>query len=267
MSATARTWLFVPGDAPGRFEKAVSSAADAVILDLEDAVRTDAKGAARESVAAWLADGGRAWVRVNAAGTPWHEDDVARLAGLPGAVGLVVPKAECPAQLTGVAERLGEDQRLLALVETALGIHRALEIAETPAVDRLAFGSIDFALDVSAEHVDEALLLARSTLVLASRVAGLPAPVDGVTASVRDTDLVATEALRSRALGFGGKLCIHPAQLAAAAAAFTPTDEQRTWARGVIEAAAHADGGVVAGTDGQMIDKPVIDRAHAILQT
>lgn len=267
MGVTARTWLFVPGNAPGRFDKAVSSGADAVILDLEDAVGIDAKDAARESVEAWLAGGGHAWVRVNAAGTPWHEDDVAKLAGLPGVIGLVVPKAECPAHLTGLAERLGAGQSLVALVESALGIHRALEIAETRAVDRLAFGSLDFALDVSAEHVDDALLLARSTLVLASRVAGLPAPVDGVTSSVRDTDLVAAEALRSRVLGFGGKLCIHPAQLAAAAAAFTPTDEQRTWARSVIEAAARADRGVVAGPDGQMIDKPVIDRAHTLLQT
>ncbi|MCQ8835964.1 HpcH/HpaI aldolase/citrate lyase family protein [Streptomyces malaysiensis] len=266
MGVSTCTWLFVPATTPQRFAGAAASGADAVILDLEDAVGVDAKDSARGSAAAWLSNGGRAWVRVNATGTPWHDNDVAALAGLPGVLGLVVPKAEDPVALTELAGRLPAGRGLVALVESALGVHRSVEIAETPGVERLAFGSLDFAVDVRAEHVDEALLLARSTLVLASRVAGLPAPIDGVTTSVCDTDLVAAEARRSRALGFGGKLCIHPAQLEAVARVFAPTAEQLAWARGVVEAAAAAGGGVVAGPDGHMIDKPVIDRARAILR-
>lgn len=260
------TWLFVPATAPQRFAGAAASGADAVIIDLEDAVGVNDKNSARGSAAAWLSNGGRAWVRVNAAGTPWHDDDVAALGELPGVLGLVVPKAADPVALTELAGGLPAGRGVIALVESALGIHRSMEIAEARGVERLAFGSLDFAVDVRTEHVDDALLLARSTLVLASRVAGLPAPIDGITTSVRDTDLVIVEAQRSRALGFGGKLCIHPAQLKAVARAFAPTDDQLAWARNVVEAAAASAGGVVAGSDGHMIDKPVIDRARAILQ-
>ncbi|WP_371812658.1 CoA ester lyase [Saccharopolyspora sp. ASAGF58] len=174
MSANARTWLFVPASTPHRFAKAVASGADAVVLDLEDAVGVDAKGDARESALAWLQGGGQARGRVNAAGTPWHDDDVGTLAELPGVLGLVVPKAEDPDLLSALTRRLAGGNRLVALVETALGVHRAFDIAEASGVLRLAFGSLDFAADVRVEHVDEALLLARSTLVLASRAAGLP---------------------------------------------------------------------------------------------
>lgn len=266
MSVLARTWLFVPGTAPQRFARAADAGAGAVIVDLEDAVGADAKETAREATATWLESQGRAWVRVNAVGTPWHDDDLDTLGELPGVLGVMVPKAEDPAALTGVADRLAGDRGLVALVESAQGIHRAAEIAVTPGVDRLAFGSIDFAVDIRAEHADPALLLARSTLVLTSRAAGLPAPIDGVTPSVHDTDLVGAETRRSHALGFGGKLCIHPDQLAPVTAAFAPTAEQLAWARSVLELAEHAAGGVVTGPGGTMIDKPVVESARAILQ-
>lgn len=266
MSVASRTWLFVPATSPHRFAAAAGSTADAVIVDLEDAVGVDAKDSARRATAAWLTSGARAWVRINPAGTPWHDDDVAALVGLPGVLGLVVPKVEDPLALAGLAATVSDGQGVIALIESALGVHRAVEIAAVDGVVRLAFGSLDFAVDIRAEHTDEALLLARGALVIASRLADLPAPIDGVTTSVRDMELVGVEAERSRSLGFGGKLCIHPRQLEAVARAFVPTADQMLWATHVVEAVASADGAVVVGPDGHMIDKPIIDRARAILQ-
>jgi citrate lyase subunit beta/citryl-CoA lyase len=261
-----RTWLFVPGTTPQRFARAAASGADEVVLDLEDAVAVDAKPFARAAAATWLSGEGRAWVRVNAMGTPWHDDDVTALVNLPGLAGLVVPKAEDPVALAALAGSLAAGLPLVALVESAVGVHRAVEIAQAKGVGRLAFGSLDFAVDVRADHTENALLLARSTLVLASRVAGLPAPIDGVTTSVDDGGLVAADARRAAVLGFGGKLCIHPAQLEPVARAFAPSEQQLDWARAVVAAASASVGAVFAGPDGHMIDKPVIDRAHAILR-
>lgn len=264
-TASAASWLFVPAATPRRFERAVGSGADAVILDLEDAVAVDAKDTARGDAAAWLADGGQAWVRINAHGTPWHEEDVATLCDLPGLLGLVAPKVEDPRVLGRLTARLGPGKALVALVETARGVQGVADIAGTPRVQRLAFGSLDFALDIGAEHDDQSLLLARSSLVLASRAAGLPPPIDGVTTTVHDADAVTADARRARVLGFGGKLCIHPAQVEPVARAFAPTNEELAWARDVHRAAERSGGGAFLGPDGQMVDRPVIDRAAAIL--
>jgi citrate lyase subunit beta/citryl-CoA lyase len=264
--ARARSWLFVPASTPHRFAGAVRSGADAVIVDLEDAVAVDDKEAARRNVAAWLAGDGAAWVRINADDTAWHEEDVAMLRELPGLLGLVVPKAEDPDRLGRIAARLQPHGCLVALVETARGIQRAAGIASVPGVERLAFGSLDFALDVRAEHEDQSLLMARSSLVLASRAEELPPPIDGVTTAVRDVAATEADARRALALGFGGKLCVHPAQVEAVARAFAPTTDELAWARAVVKAAERAAGSVVVGPDGHMIDQPVVDRATAILE-
>lgn len=262
MSGTAASWLFVPGDRPDRFDKAVAAGADEVIIDLEDAVAPADKVTARNAAVDWLATGS-AWVRVNAAGTPWHEDDVRTLATARGLRGLVVPKAEDVEALEAVRrELLGRP--IVALVETALGLARAIDIARCPGVERLAFGSIDFALDIGSSEDDTALLLARSTLVVGSRVAGKAAPIDGVTTALTDPDAVRRDAERARGLGFGGKLCIHPTQVAVVGAAFRPTPEQVAWARQVLDDAS-SGAGVVASSTGQLIDKPVLDRARRIL--
>jgi citrate lyase subunit beta / citryl-CoA lyase len=131
-------------------------------------------------------------------------------------------------------------------------------------VTRLAFGSLDFALDIAAEHCDDSLLLARSTLVIAARVAGKPAPLDGVTTAYQDVALAAADAKRARALGFGGKLCIHPSQLAPVAQAFGPSDAEIAWAQRIVEATAQTGGGAVA-VDGAMVDQPVVERALRML--
>jgi citrate lyase subunit beta/citryl-CoA lyase len=261
----AVSWLFVPGSRPDRFERAIAAGADATILDLEDAVAPEAKPSARDAARSWLAGGGGAWVRVNGAGTPWHDDDLAALAGSPGLRGVILPKVQEPAQATRVAGRLGEQVALMALVETARGVRDVGAIAACPAVARIAFGSIDFALDIDAEHTAEPLLHARSELVLASRAAGLPPPVDGVTLEVSDAEgAVTRDAARARALGFGGKLCIHPAQVEVVSRAFAVTPDELDWARRVLQAAREHEGAFQI--DGRMIDRPLLDRARRLLR-
>lgn len=263
----APAWLFVPGDRPQRFEKAAASGADEVICDLEDAVPAERKDQAREAVRQWLAHGGRAWVRVNAWGTEWYEQDIDRLAALPGLRGLMVPKAEAAPELEQLGRRLLQNARessLVALVETALGVQRVQELASCRFVARLAFGSIDFAAEIDAEETDESLLLARSSLVLASRAVGRPAPLDGVSLALDDAGAVSAAARRARALGFGGKLCIHPSQVAPVQAAFRPTPDEVAWAERVLAAAREA-GGAVTVSEGRMIDKPLTDKAMRIL--
>ncbi|MFT4287933.1 HpcH/HpaI aldolase/citrate lyase family protein [Nocardioides sp.] len=259
MSERAATWLFVPGDRPERFAKAAASGADQVILDLEDAVTPEAKQPARGHVSGWLADH-TAWVRVNATGEHDIEHDIHALAGRPGLRGVLVPKAESPEALTAIGRRLGVP--LVALIESALGLERSREIARAEGVTRLAFGSIDFALDIGARHTREALASARRELVLVSRLAALPAPIDGVTAEVSDESRARDDADHARELGFGGKLCIHPRQVEQVRLAFAPSPEELAWAREVIAAATGA-GAVQVG--GAMIDRPVVERARRLL--
>jgi citrate lyase subunit beta / citryl-CoA lyase len=258
---SAVTWLFVPGDRPGRFAKAQAAGADAVVCDLEDGVAPQDKAQARAAVGAWLAAGGRAWVRVNAPGSELCDGDVEALAGLPGLLGLVVPKSEKASDLEDVAQR-GRGCPIIALVETAVGVLEATGIARSPAVERLAFGSIDYAGDIDAVESEDSLLLARSLLVLASRAARKPGPLDGVTTDVLDMAPVQAAAVYARGLGFAGKLCIHPRQVAAVAAGFGPDEQDVRWAREVVSAG--ASGGAVA-VRGQMVDRPVLERARGIL--
>ena len=150
----------------------------------------------------------------------------------------------------------------MALVETAAGVLEAGSIARSPAVERLAFGSIDYAGDIDAVESDDSLLLARSLLVLASRAAGKPGPLDGVTTDLLTMEPVQLAAAYARSLGFAGKLCIHPRQVAAVAAGFAPQEQDVRWAREVVEAAASAGAVAVAG---HMVDRPVLERARRIL--
>src|ERR1051326_1343638 len=141
-----RSYLFVPGDRPDRFEKARQSGADAVILDLEDAVQSTHKDLAREAVTSWLSPTRPVYVRINAVGTPWFERNL-KLVGLPGVLGVVLPKAEHPEQIPGFAAHLAGEARVLPLLETALSVWNARALAQAPRVERLAFGSVDFQLE------------------------------------------------------------------------------------------------------------------------
>ena len=262
--ATARSWLFVPGDRPERFDKAVGSGADIVICDLEDAVGADAKDAARANVRAWLLDAGEAVVRVNPLQTQWFEADLAEIAGTPGLLGIMLPKAEDPSAIDALAAQLS-GVPIVALLESARAIGEAQRIAEVAGVARLAFGSLDFALDIAADHDDpDALLLARSLMVHASRAAGAPAPLDGVTTALDDQELLQADAARAARLGFGGKLCIHPRQVAPVRAAFRPTELQAAWARSIIATYEAGSNGAIRSAGGELIDMPVLRRAQAI---
>jgi citrate lyase subunit beta/citryl-CoA lyase len=251
VALAATTFLFVPGDRPDRFGKAAASGADVVVLDLEDAVAPADKDTARAEVGAWL-ERGEAMVRINAPGTPWFEADAALVAGR--GVPVVVPKAETPGVLAGFRE-------VIALVETARGVERAAELAAVPSVTRLAFGSVDLAAELGVAPEDpEPFAYARSRLVIASAAAGLAPPVDGVTTDLRDGDRLAADVRYARRMGFGGKLCVHPRQVAPVRAGFAPTEAEREWARRVI-----TTGASVSTVDDQMVDKPVLARARRIL--
>jgi len=272
VTASAVTALFVPGDRPERFRKATGSAADVVIIDLEDAVAAEAKADALAAVLEHLAPGPdrvRALVRVNADGADTLPAELAALRHLAdqpghGLVGLVVPKAESCQMLRDVAGAFagvaGPPLALVALIESAVGVQNAAELARVPGVTRLAFGAIDFALDIGAGSGDRVLDYARSVIVVASRAAGLDAPLDSPSVQISDAEAVAESAALARQFGFGGKLCIHPAQLKPVMAAFRPAEAEVEWARSVIGAA-----GGAAQLDGQMIDRPVTVRAERIL--
>jgi citrate lyase subunit beta/citryl-CoA lyase len=259
----ARSYLFVPGDRPERFAKAMASGADAVIIDLEDAVAAAAKSSARAALSAWLEGGaGPVVVRINDAASPAFADDLGVIARA-GVAGVVLAKAERAADLARV-RAAAPQAALLPLIETAAGLDHLREIAMAPGVQRLVFGSIDLQLDLGIEGDDDELLLFRSQLVLASRLAGLAAPVDGVSTVLDDAVALGAATRRARRLGFGVKLCIHPRQVAAVHDAFAPGAEELAWAERVIAAAAAAQGGAVA-VDGRMVDRPVLRRAEALL--
>jgi citrate lyase subunit beta/citryl-CoA lyase len=262
MTGQPRSYLFVPGDRPERIGKARASGADAVVVDLEDAVAPASKVAARDAVAGALDAAAPVVLRVNGADTAWFADD-ARLAAHPGVAVVMLPKAATAEAVAALRSASG-GKPVLALIESAAGMANVAALAATAGVARLVFGSIDFQLDLDIADDDLALLAFRSQLVLASRVANLPAPVDGVTAAFDDAARIEAEARRARSLGFGAKLCIHPKQVAIVNGAFSPSTAELAWAQRVVDAATAADGAAVA-VDGKMVDAPVLARARRLL--
>ena len=265
VNSGSATWLLVSGDRPDQFDRAASCGADEVICDLEDAVAEDRKDEARHQVAQWIADGGSVWVRINACPTPHCELDLAALADLAGLRGIVVPRAENPEVLAALSRRLRAGTGILALIETAAGVLRAPAIARCPGVSRLAFGSIDFAAEMNAAHDDESLMTARSALVLASRTAAKPAPVDDVTPVLDGPAGAARDAARARRMGFRGKLCIHPAQIRAVAGAFMSIEAEVPQAREIITAADPSVTGADPNCGGRLSDKPAVGEARRVL--
>ena len=268
----ARSFLFVPGNRPERFDKALASQADMVIVDLEDAVPVTDKAAARTALAlAWqhwpTAQRARMVVRINAAQTASHQDDLSWLAKITPLPIVMVPKAEKTSDLTGVQEALGGAAVILIpIIESAEGLANVDALARSPSVRRLAFGNLDFQADLGmACGADEAELApVRVAIVVASRRAGLAAPMDGVTTDTQDMSRVQADAARSLRFGFGAKLCIHPLQVAAVHAAFAPTPAQIDWAQRVLQAETAAGGGAFT-VDGRMVDPPVLKLARQCL--
>lgn len=247
--------LFVPANRPDRFAKAAASGADAIIFDLEDAIPAEAKDSAREALREVLVGDLPVIVRINGAGSRWHQADCALLAQLRVAA-VMLPKAERVDDL----ERLGAMAPVIALIETAAGMAEARALARSGLAARIAFGSIDYASDIGCDHVHEALAGARAELVLASRLGSLPAPIDGVSADLTSSHAASDDARAARTLGFGGKLVIHPNQVQAVKDAFRPSDADVAWAERVL---ATGDGAV--RLNGAMVDEPVRIRARAIL--
>lgn len=271
--AAPYTYLFVPGNRPERFAKAAASDAERVILDLEDAVAPADKAGARKAIHDWMhAIAGqqkpqRLMVRINDARSDFCADDLSLLRTLP-ACGVMLAKAERAEDLQKVRDAMQPDTELLALVETAAGIAACQSIASHAAVTRLALGALDLMVDLNIPADSPTLALAASQLVLASRAAGLVAPVAGVTPSVSadDTQADMQDALR---IGFGAKMCIHPAQLTGVRRALAPQPVEVQWAQEVVTAwdAAHAGNGPTGALQvgGKMVDKPVYLRALRLL--
>ena len=263
-AAIARSYLFVPGSRPDRFDKAYAAGAGAVIIDLEDAVPVAEKSKARMAVEAWVNPAHPVVLRINGPATDWFRDDVT-CARMPGIQAIMLPKTESIEHLRRVEELLGQSVAILPLIETAQGFMSALEIARDRAVQRLVFGSLDFQLDVGIPGDQEELLYFRSQLVLISRLAGLQPPVDGISTAIDNPEQLRADTLRGRRQGFGGKLCIHPKQVGIVNECFLPTEAEVAWARRVVEAAERSGGAAVA-PDGQMVDRPVIAQAQRILE-
>ncbi|MFT4069774.1 HpcH/HpaI aldolase/citrate lyase family protein [Paraburkholderia sp.] len=266
-AALPRSYLFVPGNRPDRFDKAFAASADAVILDLEDAVQPGEKPAARASVSAAVsADASRAaWVRINGPDTSWFDDDAAALAAQSGVAGIVLPKAETREQIDAVLAHAHPALSVLPIVETARGFASLAELCGTPRVQRIVFGTLDFQIDLGIDGDGEELHFFRSQIVLASRLAGIGAPVDGVSTTITDADVVEADARRGRRFGFGGKLCIHPKQIDAVHRAYAWSDADVAWARRVL-AAVDASNGAAVAVDGKMVDMPVILKARGIME-
>jgi citrate lyase subunit beta/citryl-CoA lyase len=176
----------------------------------------------------------------------------------------MVPKAEAASELADIASRCGDGVSLIALIESVAGVVRMRSIAHEKSVSRLAFGSFDYCVDAGVEDSGRELDYVRSQFVIESRFAGLPAPVDGVTLSIDDADLIAADVAAGRRFGFGGKLCIHPRQVEAVNQGFTPSAADLAWAERVLAKLAENPKGAIA-VDGKLVDKPIVDRAKRIV--
>lgn len=253
--------LFVPGNRPERFVKAAQSDADAIIIDLEDAVHADDKAAAQQNLRVHGITTKPVYVRINTRKAAWWCGDVAAVAEAK-IDGVMVAKAELVEDFTAIHQAIGRQMPLIGLIESAGAFANLRALLRAPSIFCVAFGSLDYALDAGCEPSWEALLHVRSMLALECRIAGLPAPIDGVTPQFNDDDLLRNDVMRARALGYGGKLAIHPRQTTIIRQAMSPTDAELEWAKKVLAAAENNPG--AAQLDGVMIDRPVIQRAERI---
>ena len=293
-ASVLRTFLFAPGNHARRVEKAFTLGADAVILDLEDAVAVSEKVATRKTVVEALskprpANGTKGYIRVNAIGTQWCLGDLLEVIR-PGVDGIVLPKVESAADLRTIDWLIANLERerglppggidLMPIVETAAGFSRLDRIYGARSlkdyrgpwrVKRMAFGAADFTSDVGMTWTpgEEELSELRVRLVVSSRAAGIEPPIDTVWVRLKDADGLRASAERSKRFGFQGRMCIHPDQVAVVNEIFTPTPEEEARARKVVDAfkAAEASGVASIQVDGAFVDYPVFYRAERVLAT
>ena len=261
------TYLFVPGNRPERFDKALASGADVVIIDLEDAVASDEKAAARAAIGRWCAAHqelvARVVVRINDESSEWFDDDLS-LIDAAALAGVMLPKAELVSQIARVKPALSKAGFIIPIIESARGMLNVDALAAADGVQRLAFGTLDYALDLDLSGDERGLIYPASRIALASKVAGLVSPIAGVTADIGNEQTLLADLAFARANGFGAKLCIHPKQVLAIHQALAPTAEELAWAQRVIGAAEAGQGAVQL--DGKMVDRPVLLKARAILE-
>ena len=282
MTVLPRSLLFVPATSGRKLAKAFAGAADGVIVDLEDAVATAEKAQARAAASAFLDTrrGKTTFLRVNALATPFCYEDLLA-AGAAAIDGVVLPKAESAADiatvdwlLTQLEARAGKPQggiELTPILETAKGVSAAAAVAgASPRIRRLAFGAVDLALDMDVDLEDDAGAInqARFAITLASRAAGLEGPLDTVFTDIADAPGLEATSRRARAMGFGGKACIHPAQIDIVNAVFSPGEAELRRARAIVEAfnQAEAAGLAAVSVDGVMVDYPVVLKARRTLE-
>ena len=267
-----RSYLYVPGSDPRRIENALASEADAMVLDLEDAVAPNRKEEARETVAGFLRSGDEKpiFVRVNVPGSALAEEDIEAVAG-PNLAGLRAPKTESAEAVRRVAKRL-EDLRCEAgiqcLIESALGLELVFEIARAhERVVGMSLGEADLAADLGVRD-DVGLLYARSRLVVATRAAGLPGPVQSVYTNVRDEEGLRRSTEEGKNQGFVGRSAIHPNQLSTINEVFTPTEREVAEAEDLLarlEESAGAGAGAFTLEDGRFVDEAVVGSARLTL--
>ncbi|MEO7235342.1 MAG: aldolase/citrate lyase family protein [Lapillicoccus sp.] len=267
--STPRSWLYVPGHRPDRVAKALASAADAVVIDLEDAVPAAAKDEARRCTVAVLADrptgGPPVWVRVNPPTEAVGRADVEALVGTT-ADGLRLPRTDDPDAVRAVADRTGKP--LVLLLETALGLLRAPELAQAHTqVVGIGIGEADLAADLMVGS-DSGLQWARGWVVAAARAAGLASPTQSVWTRVSDLDGLRESCESGLAMGFFGRSVVHPAQIETVHDVYTPSAAQVADARAVLATGAAARGrGEAAALDehGRFVDPAVEARAQVVL--
>lgn len=269
-----RSYLYVPGDRPDRLAKAASRGADAIIADLEDAVAPAAKDRARDEVADWLdtapdagqQPGPQIWVRVN--GGERRADDLRAVAGHPRLTGILLPKVDHADEIAAAAAMLPDDVavRWAPMIESAVGLVHVHEIAAAQNVHQLHIGEMDLAADLglTPTRSERELLYARSLLVIASRAAGLVPPPAPVSAEIDDLGRFEQTTRRLDALGFVGRDCIHPAQVAVVNAVFTPSADDVAWATEVL-ARAESGPGAFRDSTGAMVDEALLRRARRIV--
>ena len=260
------TYLFVPANRPDRYAKAFAAGADAVIVDLEDAVSPEDKAVARSALGDWC-NAHREMVaklilRINDETTEWFEEDLA-LARSVGIDSVMLPKVELASQIGRAKGALGPGSVIIPIIESARGLLNVDAVAASAGVQRLAFGTLDYAVDLDLSGDERGLIYPACRMALASRAAGLAAPIAGVTANLADDAVLLSDIAFARACGFTAKLCIHPKQVALVRQALTPGAHEVEWAQRVIAAVAGGKGAVQV--DGKMVDRPVLLKAQAIL--
>ena len=273
MTVEPRSWLFVPADSERKIAKAIESAADALIFDLEDSVAPAQKARARDILKTLpeRSGGPQWWVRINPIGSEYHKDDL-DLIGRADIAGIVLPKAESGADVTQLAHRTGSIPIHAIVTETPASLFGLLSYRHSsPALAAMSWGAEDLsaAIGAASKYDDKNELaftyrLARS-LCLAGAVAAGVQPVDGVFADFRDEQGLRREAEAARREGFTGKLAIHPAQVEVINAGFMPSPQEVEHARAIVEAFAAEPGAGVLSVGGRMVDRPHLIQAQKIL--